>query len=156
MLLVRRAAVDLPRQLREAVRGDRHRALRQVVLGRREQLRALEHHRGGHVNEALHVELQRGADDGVVERVVDLRQRVGELVEVGDPTHDRREVDHVRAPLRGGARLLVVAQVARVHLAALAHPLRREALVGDPHLEVRIGEQAPDHRGADRAGAACD
>ena len=41
-------------------------------------------------------------------------------------------------------------------LAALAHPLRRVALVGDAHLEGRVAQQAPDDRGADRAGAAGD
>ena len=49
-----------------------------------------------------------------------------------------------------------LAQVAGVHLAALAHPLRRVALVGDAHLVGGVGEQAPDDRGADRAGAAGD
>ena len=60
----------------------------------------------------------------------------------------------MRAALRRRQRLLVDAQVAGVDLAALAHPLRRLALVGHPHLERRIAQQAPDDRGADRAGAA--
>ena len=34
--------------------------------------------------------------------------------------------------------------------------LRRLALVGDPHLEVGVAQQAPHDRGADRAGAAGD
>ena len=51
---------------------------------------------------------------------------------------------------------VVHAQVAGVDLAALAHPLRRGPLVGDPHLPRRIAKQAPDDRGADRAGAARD
>ena len=49
-----------------------------------------------------------------------------------------------------------VAQVAAMDLAALAHPRRRVALVGDAHLEVGVAEQAPDDRGADRPGAAGD
>ncbi len=49
-----------------------------------------------------------------------------------------------------------VAQVAAVDLAALAHPHRRLALVGDADLEVGVAQQAPDDRGADRAGAAGD
>ena len=49
-----------------------------------------------------------------------------------------------------------VAQVAGVDLAALAHPGRRLALVGHAHLEGRVGQQAPDHGCADRAGAARD
>ncbi len=52
-----------------------------------------------------------------------------ELVEVADPTDDRRQVDHQRAALHRSACLLQLAQVAGVHLAALAHPLRRGALV---------------------------
>jgi hypothetical protein len=43
-----------------------------------------------------------------------------------------------------------------VHLAALAHPLRRLALVGDPDLPGGISEQATDDGGADRAGPARD
>ena len=49
-----------------------------------------------------------------------------------------------------------VAQVAGVDLAALAHPLRRRALVGDADLPVGIAQQ-PAHDGrADRAGASGD
>ena len=40
--------------------------------------------------------------------------------------------------------------------AALAHPVRRLALVGDADLEVRVAQQPPHHRGPDRAGAARD
>ncbi len=49
-----------------------------------------------------------------------------------------------------------IAQIAGVDLAALAHPLRGQALVGDAHLIGGVGEQAPDDGGADRAGAAGD
>ncbi len=62
----------------------------------------------------------------------------------------------MRAARRRRARLLELAQVAGVDLAALAHPLRRRALVGDAHLVGGVGEQPPDDRGADRAGAAGD
>ena len=54
------------------------------------------------------------------------------------------------------ARLVDVAQVAGVDLAALAHPAGRLALVGDADLPVGVAEQAPHDRGADRAGAARD
>ncbi len=54
----------------------------------------------------------------------------------------------------GTAGLVEVAQVAAVDLAALAHPLRRLALVGDADLEVGVAQQAPHDRRADRAGAA--
>ena len=60
-------------------------------------VRALEDHRARHVDEALDGVVERGAHDRVVERVVDLGQRVGELVEVGDAADDRRQVDDVRA-----------------------------------------------------------
>ncbi len=53
VLVVRRAAVDLARQLGEAVGRERERAAVEVVLGRRELLRALEDHRGADVGEAL-------------------------------------------------------------------------------------------------------
>jgi hypothetical protein len=76
-------------------------------------------------------------------------------VEVRDPPDDRGEVDDVGAALHRLARLGVVAQVAGVDLAALAHPLRRLALIGYADLELRVAQQAPDDRGADRAGAAC-
>ena len=62
----------------------------------------------------------------------------------------------MRAAAHRLARLVEHAQVAAVDLAALAHPHRRLALVGDAHLEVGIAQQAPDDRGADRAGAAGD
>ena len=100
--------------------------------------------------------LQRGAEDAVVERVVDLGQRVRELVEVRDPADDRGEVDHVRAAGDRRARLVELAQVAGVHLAALAHPGRRRALVGDAHLPVGIAQQPAHDGGADRAGASGD
>ena len=59
-------------------------------------------------------------------------------------------------PARRLARLGEVAQVARVDLAALAHPVRRRALVGDAHLPVGVAQQPAHDRGADRAGAAGD
>ena len=73
--------------------------------------------------------VERRSVDGVVEAVVDLGERVRELVEVADAADDRGEVDHERAAVHRRARLLQLAQVAGVHLAALAHPLRRRALV---------------------------
>ena len=45
----------------------------------------LEDHRRGHVHEALHLDVERGPDDGVVEGVVDLGERVGKLVEIAEP-----------------------------------------------------------------------
>ena len=59
-------------------------------------------------------------------------------------------------PFVAALRLLELAQVAGVDLAALAHPLRRGALVGDAHLVGGVGQQPPHDRGADRAGAAGD
>ena len=100
--------------------------------------------------------VERGADHGVVERVVDLGERVGKLVEVRDAADDRGEVDDVRAAADRLARLGEVAQVAAVDLAALAHPLRGLALVGDADLERGIAEQAAHDGRADRAGAAGD
>ena len=49
-----------------------------------------------------------------------------------------------------------VAQVAGVDLAALAHPLRRRALVGHPDLPDGIAQQPPDDGRADRAGPSGD
>ena len=100
--------------------------------------------------------VERGPEDGVVEAVVHLEQRVRELVEVRDPAHDRGQVDHVRAAAHGCARLVREQQVAGVDLAGLPHPGGRLALVGDPHLEAAVGEQAAHDRRADRAGAAGD
>ena len=77
-------------------------------------------------------------------------------MEVGDTTHHRRQVDHVRAPLRRGERLREQTQISSVHLAAFPHPVRRGALIGDAHLEVRVGEEPSDHCRADRADAAGD
>jgi hypothetical protein len=88
--------------------------------------------------------------------VVDLGQRERQLVEVGDAADDGRQVDDVRAALDRLARLVVVAQVARVDLAALAHPVRGRPLVGDADLEVGVAEQPPHDRRADRAGASGD
>jgi hypothetical protein len=65
-------------------------------------------------------------------------------------------VDHVRAAADRAPRLVRVAQVADVDLARLAHPARRRALVGHADLPVRIAEQPPHDRGADRAGPAGD
>jgi hypothetical protein len=56
---------------------------------------ALEHGRRGDEHEALDVVVERGAYDGVVQRVVDLEQAV-----VG-PAGDGGEVDDVRAALHG-------------------------------------------------------
>jgi len=44
---------------------------------------------------SVRVSDQRDAEHCVVERVVDLGQRVRQLVEVRDPADDRREVDDV-------------------------------------------------------------
>ena len=77
-------------------------------------------------------------------------------MEVGDAARDRREVDHVAAARDRRARLLGQTQVAGVHLAALAHPLRHRPLVGDAHLVGGVGEQVPGDGGADHAGAAGD
>src|SRR3954449_3378724 len=100
--------------------------------------------------------VEGGADDAVVEGPVDLGQRVRELVEVRDPADDRGEVDDVRAALGRRPRLVQLAQVARVDLAALAHPLRRQPLVGDADLPGGVAQQAADDGRADRAGAAGD
>ena len=62
----------------------------------------------------------------------------------------------MRAAADRAPRLVDVAQVAGVDLAALAHPVRRRPLVGHADLPVRIAEQPPDDRAADRAGAAGD
>ena len=105
VLVVRGAAVDLAGQLRPAVRRTWRRAARQVLLGRRELLGALEHHARRHVGEALDALLDRCAEDGVVERVVGLRQRERELVEVRDPADDRGQVDDVRAAADRASRL---------------------------------------------------
>ena len=156
VLVVRGAHVDLAGELGEPVGRARDRRVDDVLLGRRVLGRALEDHRARDVGEALDVVVERRAHDGVVERVVDLGQRVGQLVEVGDPADDRRQVDHVRAAPRRLARLVEHAQVAGVDLAALAHPVGRRALVGDAHLEVGVAQQAAHDRRADRAGAAGD
>ena len=156
VLVVRGAHVDLAGELREPVGRPRHRAVGQVLLGRREQLRALEHHARADVGAALDRLVQRGPEDRVIERVVDLGERVRELVEVGDAADDRRQVDDVRAAAHRPAGLVERAQVARVDLAALAHPVGRRALVGHAHLEVRVAQQAAHDRRADRAGAPGD
>ena len=80
----------------------------------------------------------------------------GSLWKFAMPADDRGEVDDVRAAVGRRARLVEVAQVARVDLAALAHPLRRRALVGDADLPVGVAQQAADDGRADRAGAAGD
>ena len=54
------------------------------------------------------------------------------------------------------ARLVEVAQVAAVDLAALAHPVGRRALVGDADLARGVAQQAAHDGRADRAGAAGD
>ncbi len=59
-------------------------------------------------------------------------------------------------PRGRGARLGEVAQVARAHLAALAHPLRRLPLVGHADVERRVAQQPADDGGADRARAPRD
>ena len=83
VLVVCRAAVDLAGELREAGGRQRRRAVRQVGLGRRELAGAFEHQRGGDVREALHVELERRANHRVVERVVDLDERVRQALQTG-------------------------------------------------------------------------
>ena len=142
VLVVRGAAVDLARELGEAVGGERHGAVGQIVLGRREQLGALEHHRGGHVHEALHLQLERRADDGVVERVVDLGERVGQPVEVGDPADDRGEVDHVGAALRGRARL------GRARAGRRCAPRSPRASTGAPRARRTRAPRRPGRRAA--------
>ena len=62
----------------------------------------------------------------------------------------------MRAAAHRLARLAEHPQVAGVDLAALAHPVGRDALVGDADLEGRIAEQPTDDGLADRAGAAGD
>ena len=98
--------------------------------------RALEDHRGGHVDEPLDAVVDRGAEDRVVERVVDLGQRVGSLWKFAMPPTIAARWMTWCSP-RSRARLVEVAQVARVDLAPLAHPVRRRALVGDAHLAAR-------------------
>src|SRR5205085_2446032 len=92
----------------------------------------------------------------VVQAVVDLGQREGQLVEVGDPADDGRQVDDVRAAGHRYGGLLERAQVAGVDLAALADPLGRLALVADADLEGGVAQQSAHHRRADRPGAAGD
>ena len=88
--------------------------------------------------------LERRPEHAVVEAGVHLEQRVRQLVEVGDPADDRRQVDHVGAARGARARLVVVAQVAGVDLARLAHPGGRG----------RAGRRrAPPTRGRAAAGA---
>jgi hypothetical protein len=77
-------------------------------------------------------------------------------VEVADPADDRRQVDDVRAALDGPARLVEHPQVAAMDLAALAHPPRGLALVGDADLVGRVAQEPADDRGADGAGTAGD
>ena len=62
----------------------------------------------------------------------------------------------MRAALGRLPRLGGHAQIAGVHRAALAHPLRSRAFIGHAHLIGGIGEQPFHDRGADRAGAAGD
>jgi hypothetical protein len=96
---------------------------------------------------------------GVRRVAVDLAGELGEPVGRGwhrDPADDRGQVDDVRAAAHRLARLLELAQVALVDLAALAHPHRRLALIGDADLELGVTQQPPHDRGADRAGAAGD
>ena len=119
VLVVGGAGVDLAGQLREPVGRAGSRAHECVLLGGRELGGAFEHHRGGHVHEALNRLIHRGVDDRSGERVVDLRQRVGQLVEIGDAAHDRGEVDDVGAALERRPRVLGVAQVGRVDLGPL-------------------------------------
>jgi hypothetical protein len=76
-------------------------------------------------------------------------------VKIADSADDRRQVDDVRAVVDRLPRLDDVAQVARVDLARLAHPLGRLALVGHANLPLRVGDQAAHDGAADRPGAAC-
>ena len=154
VLVVRGARVDLAGELREAIRRAGRRTVAEMLLGGRELRRALEHHRRGDICEALHTLLDRCVDDRPGERVVDLGQRERELVEVGDPADDRRQVDHVRAAVKRSASEVQLAQITSLDLAALAHPARRDAVIRDSDLEFRIGQQAPHDGRADRAGAA--
>ncbi len=156
MLIVGGARVDLAGELGEAVGRARRRTGVDVRLGGGEFGRPLEHHRGGDIGKALDVLLDRGVDDRARERVVDFGQGERELVEVGDTADDRRQMDHVRAAAQAPRARREVAQVTQVELAALAHPLRRLAMVGDPNLPVGVAQQAADDRRADRAGAAGD
>ena len=57
-------------------------------------------------------------------------------------------------PAVASLRLGEVAQVALVDLRALAHPVRRRALVGDAHVPVAVAQEPAHDRGADRAGAS--
>ena len=102
--------------------------------------------------------LERRPEDRVVEAVVHLEQRVRELVEVGDPADDRRQVDHVRAAADARARASSRSRRSPVWTSQrLAHPRGRLALVGHAHLPApgRRSSRAHDGR-ADRAGAAGD
>ena len=142
MLVMRRARVDLAGELREPVCRAGRRAAVDVALCGRKLGRALEHHRRGNVDKPPHVALDGGVDDRARERVVHLGQRERELVEVRDPTDDRRQVDHVlssrRAP-RGRPR----GRAGRRSAAgSSAHPRRAP---GDGH---RRGLPSPDHAAA--------
>ncbi len=157
VLVVQGAAVDLAGELREAVGRARRRAVAQVLLGGRELGGPLEHHRGRDVDEPLDRSLERRAEDGVVEAVVHLEQRV--RAACGSWRSRRRSPPggsracSRRAAARASAS---IAQVAGVDLAGLAHPAGRLALVGHAHLAVGVAHQPAHHGGADRAGAAGD
>ena len=124
VLVVEGAAVDLAGQLGEPVRGARGGTVEQVLLGGGELGGALEHHRRGHVHQALDALVERRPEDAVVEAGVHLEQRVRQPVEVGDAADDRGQVDHVRAARHGLARLGGLAQVAGVDLAGVASSRR--------------------------------
>jgi hypothetical protein len=123
-----------------------------VLFGRGELGRSLEHHRARDVDEPLDTLVDRDLHDRAGQRVVDMTERVWELVEVRDPAADRRGVDHMRATGQRRRRFARVAEVAYGDLAALPHPVRRRAMVGYPHLPFGVAEQAPDDRRADRPG----
>jgi len=78
-----------------------HRAVIEVGLGGRVLGGALEHHRGGNVDITLDPLVHGRPRDRAGERVVDLGEGERELVEVGDPADDRRQVDYVAATERG-------------------------------------------------------
>ena len=157
VLGVRRPAVHLPRELREPVRRQRHRAARRVVLRCRKHLRAIEHHRRGDVEEALDLEVERRPNHGVAHGAVRLHgvlRAALHLRRAMPPALTATWITWVQPSI--AARLGRRAQVAGVHLAPLPHPLRRRHLVRDAHLVGRVRQQVPCDGGAYRAGSTRD